>query len=936
MTNEHQSPEHLCAAAAALPREERDAFLDRACSGDPALRLLVAQLLEAEELPDSFLRTPLVAGATSQSGTFEPAAARPEESPPRFADDEVIAGRFQVVRFISRGGMGEVYEVQDRLLHGTRLALKIIRPDIAADPYASRRFEQEVMLARRVSHRNLCPIYDISRCEQPAPPFLFFTMKLLAGESLHARLKRSEQIALEEALLICTQLLEGIAVIHSAGIVHRDIKPNNVMLEPSDRGLCVTIMDFGLARLSESGQTVSRIGMVAGTPGYLAPELLRGATPSAASDLYALGVVLHQVLTGSVPSLSKSGGAAVASPELYRSKAPAGLVAAITDFLSEDPERRCLAFEKAVHKNSLADRNRRRLPTRRSFAVGSVAALGCLGAGTLWKWPELYDLMHPLPAKRFVALLNWPPPSDAKVTPILLGLIDSMVNALSRAEAFDHNFYVACQNFVTEMKTPAQVNDVCESLGANLILATSGSIVSDGIAITLRVLSADSAKELRSRSLHVPAGQQLKLSEQVTRAAAELLNVASLPVSHGTNQVGTEDPEALAAFQAAEALMKEPNNSGLDAAIEKYKLAVEADPHFANAHARLAFAYHRLFWQKGDAASLSIARANAETALALDTDLVEGHAALASIYEDTGDLSAAFREITKALSPDPSNSPIIIRQAHIYFSLNQWQGAEEACKRILKARPNFWEAYNGLGAIYSFQGKYQLALEAFKAASVTAPRNAMPVANAAQMLFFLGHLEQAEAVVLKSIALAPLCWSFGVLADIRLVQGKLAESLKCAIEATKLDATEDTAWLKTGDAYARMKHHDKEAAISYRRALALKIEELASKNGQGSDWIRLALYQAKSGDQATALASMRKADKLNSADIYSLMTKARTLVVLGLHAEASEVLTKCIQMGATSTQINCTNDLEALTSTAATNPTGDFACVNQVLKGLLT
>ena len=693
MTNEHQSVEQLYEVALGLPPAQRDEFLERACSGSPTLRRLLEQLIEEQRLPASFLGQPIVQ-AHGHSSTLTSSLPLSLGGPPRFGSDDVIGGRFRVVRFIAQGGMGEVYEVQDRFLQATSSALKIIRPHIAADPHSSRRFEQEVLLARRVNHRNLCPIYDIFHCDQPAPPFLFLTMKLLAGESLQARLKRPEGIPLEEGIRICGQLMEGIKAIHSVGIIHRDIKPNNVMLEQSGSEICVTIMDFGLARLSEPDASLSRIGLIAGTPGYLAPELMQGASPSPASDLYALGVVLHQVLTGDRPTPSMNGRASTVASGLDQLKAPAALVQAVNEFLSEDPERRCRAFKQMVNPAEAGvERTKPFLLTRRNFAFGGAATLCALGGGAVWKWPQINDSLHPLPAKRFVALLNWPPPSDAKITPILLGVIDTMVNVLSRAEAFDRDFFVACQSSLTEMKTTQQVNDVCESLGANLILATSGSLTADGILLVLQVIAKDSSKILRSRNLHVPSGERFALPTMATRAAAQLLNVSALPANAPPNQLDTKSYEALANFQAAEALMKEPNNGGLNAAIEKYKSAVEADPRFANAHARLAFAYYRLFSVNHDSSALMLSRANADTALALDPECVEGHAALASVYQETGAPSEALREYARALAPDPSNSSIIVRQAKVYFDLNRWQEAEEACRRVLKARPNFWEPY---------------------------------------------------------------------------------------------------------------------------------------------------------------------------------------------------------------------------------------------------
>jgi serine/threonine protein kinase len=345
MANQAQSVERLFGAALELPPEQRSAFLDQACREAPELRRMVEQLLLEDERLGSFLDKPVFT-----PGGAPLASAATVGSLPHFQPAEVIANRFEVVRFIARGGMGEVYEVKDQFLQELNVALKIIRPEIASDAGSSRRFEQEVILARKVTHPNLCPIYDIFRCEQPPPAFSFLTMKLLRGETLDARLKLSGSISPDEALAICRQLILGVTALHEGGIIHRDLKPNNVMLEHAAedaraRGVRVSIMDFGLARLNQIEATVGQSITIAGTAGYMAPELLRGLPPSKASDLYALGIVLHQVLTGQRPADSASGLSLIPLPALRASQAPAPLLTAIEGFLSSDPAKRVLAFE---------------------------------------------------------------------------------------------------------------------------------------------------------------------------------------------------------------------------------------------------------------------------------------------------------------------------------------------------------------------------------------------------------------------------------------------------------------------------------------------------------------------------------------------------------------------------------------------------------------
>ena len=341
MTDPGQYAEELFGEALELPPESRSAFLDRVCGHDAELRRHLEQLLLKDARAGSFLAGPAFTpdGTQTQTALGPPATGR-------FRSGQLIAGRFAIIRFIARGGMGEVYEAKDQFLQDSGVALKIIRPEIAADATTSARFEQEVLLARKVVHPNLCPIYEIFRCDQPAPPFLFLTMRLLRGETLYARFEQSKKLETGEAVDISKQLLAGVAALHAGGVIHRDLKPNNVMLETGGSGLHVSIMDFGLARPHEAENTLSGSGLIAGTPGYMAPELLRGGRPTKATDLFALGVVLHEVLSGERPLASEGGLSLAPSPSLRSTRAPAVLVQAVEGFLSPNPERRTRAFER--------------------------------------------------------------------------------------------------------------------------------------------------------------------------------------------------------------------------------------------------------------------------------------------------------------------------------------------------------------------------------------------------------------------------------------------------------------------------------------------------------------------------------------------------------------------------------------------------------------
>ncbi len=219
-----------------------------------------------------------------------------------FARDQIVAGRYRIVRFLGRGGMGEVYEAEDRHLPEMRehVALKTLLPSIASDQGMLARFRQEIALSRKVQHPNVCAAYDLALDDVPgAAPVWFLTMPLVEGETLSARLKREGRMAAHDALLLLEQMASALDAAHAAGIVHRDFKPSNVMLA-GDR---VVVSDFGLARrLAGAGEVTDTVtGQVMGTLDYMAPELLTGAAASASSDIYALGMTAYRMLTGVLP-----------------------------------------------------------------------------------------------------------------------------------------------------------------------------------------------------------------------------------------------------------------------------------------------------------------------------------------------------------------------------------------------------------------------------------------------------------------------------------------------------------------------------------------------------------------------------------------------------------------------------------------------------------
>ena len=289
--------------------------------------------------------------------------------------------------------------------------------------------------------------------------------------------------------------------------------------------------------------------------------------------------------------------------------------------LNPDPKRRCQAFERALGSLHINYRTSE-LWTRRRFAGAAVAAIGAIAGGAWWKWDDVEDLLRPLPSKRFVALLNWPKTSDIHVTPMLTSVLSAIKSELTRVETLDRDLFVISPEDVSlNVAGVTHLKEVCDPLGANLVLAASGLPGAKHFQLFLRLLDPSTNQPLREKKLTCALAEITSLPGKAVQAAASLLDLTAYLKSDERAEPGTQSAAAFTAFQSAETLMKQPNDTGLDAAIEQYKQATELDPRYAIAHAKLALAYGRLYAIRRIPEALDLAYGNCQVALSLDPGL---------------------------------------------------------------------------------------------------------------------------------------------------------------------------------------------------------------------------------------------------------------------------------------------------------------------------
>src|SRR5215210_1180258 len=295
---------------AALERKPQDraAFLDEACGADRELRREVENMLRFDEQAEDFIQTDvfdvaarLITEPSVDSSRKKPTSSFTSDSidDARFIPGDVLSDRYRIFGLLGRGGMGEVYRADDLKLKQP-VALKFLPASLNTDGAALARFYKEVSVARQISHRHVCRVYDVAEYQGEH----FISMEFVRGEELSSLLKRIGRLPQDKAVEVARQLCAGLAAVHERGVLHRDLKPANIMLDEHGE---VRITDFGIAALAIEDRRE-----MAGTPAYMSPEQLEGHELTARSDIYSLGLVLYELFTG------KKAFEATSLPELLR------------------------------------------------------------------------------------------------------------------------------------------------------------------------------------------------------------------------------------------------------------------------------------------------------------------------------------------------------------------------------------------------------------------------------------------------------------------------------------------------------------------------------------------------------------------------------------------------------------------------------------------
>jgi len=760
----------------------------------------------------------------------------------------LFAGRYEVQALIGEGGMGKVYTARDRELDKI-IALKTIRSDGGGDPDAVARFKQELLLARKVSHRNVVRIFDLGESEGVK----FFTMEFIEGQSLKALIRKRGRVPAAEAVSICREVLAALQEAHAQGIIHRDLKPQNIMVDKSG---VAHLMDFGIARsVDATGMTAT--GTTLGTPDYMSPEQVRGEKAGEPSDIFSFGVILYEMLTGDVPYHGDSPISKIIMRLTVKPRAPHDLSPDIPKYLDAVVQK-CMEVDLALRYKNVGeivadlDRNQvdRSLTMRVQRAVAksqgtliAMAVAGAVVAGLVYwavgRGPGSGSAAKPPAVVRTLAIVPFTNATgSAEMEWLRSGLPDMLVTDLSQSQyvrpvSGERVFRVLEESGLDKQTRFDEKGLEAVSRLAHVESVLSGQFVESGgklrLDLSLRKAGSGVAVPLKVEGT---SAEVFALVDQVAKAIKEQLDLspdqlkadADRPIS----EVATASLDAQRAYQAAAAQLRNGANQDAVPLLEK---ATAADPKFAMAQARLAEALNNLGKTPEALAAAERAQTLAEKAPLPVAERYQIHAIVALVKEDNETAAASYGELAKLYPEDPDVQMSLGRANEELGKLNE---ALAAYQQVVRAQPTYGAALLSLGRVQVKSGHPEEAIRAMQDALSTKQFDAEPEA--------LGMIHSVIGVAYRET-------------------GKLDQSLEhlnqsLAIRQKAGDKRGQGATLQNLATVYEFMGEPTKALETQRKALAL-YREMGNKGGESLILNAMGQTFKDAGDLDKALASFR-------------------------------------------------------------------------------
>ncbi|MDO9695747.1 MAG: protein kinase [Candidatus Latescibacteria bacterium] len=840
-----------------------------------------------------------------------------------------VVSHYRITSRIGGGAMGVVYRAEDLRLSRS-VALKFLPPELTGDVDATQRFLREAHAAASLDHPNICTVHEIDQTDDGRH---FIVMRYYDGESLKSILARGP-LDTATALSYARQMAAGLTHAWRHGVVHRDIKPANLMITGDDE---VKIVDFGLARL-QGAHRLTRTGATVGTAAYMSPEQVQGAEVGHAADLWALGVVLFEMLTGRLPFSGESEPALLYAI-VHEKPAPLSASGAerAVSAICEPILRGCLAKDAGARYASAADLQQDldqalRLvsapPRRRARIAGPRTRPGA--------WPLVLAvtllvvvaaLSSPVrDSVRRLLSLGGGPSRGAAVLPFEVagggedarvfadGLTCLLADRLAELARDDHSFWVVPQRHVYG-------HEVTGSDRARLLLGVDrtigGTLRFDGDRIALNLIGYDAARhEQTTRDLTDDLANLETWQQRVPLLAAEVLGVAASdgelrPSTRG----GTTVPAAfIALLHGYGRLFPSRGNPDPATAADNFRSAVAQDSSFACAWTGLG----RALWLGGGGTD-SLVAVQAEGCLrrasVLDSLLPWPWIVLGEIQSRWGDPDAAILSLERALALDPRQEWALDRLAAVQYQKGNKAASETAFRRAVDVQPGSTDALLRLGSFYYYEAHYPDAVDCYRRVVSLTPNNHLGYNHLAAAQFELEQYGDATATFEKSLALSPSYEAYSGLGGLYFYGRRFGDAIDMYRLALDIDREQYSIWGQLAESYYWAPALRDSSAAAFAEAIRLATGELSRYPDDAYTIADLATFHARLGNAAQADTYLSRLEQQSDLNPEAMFAAADANEQLGHRQAALDWLERACATGLSLAKIEFYPGLRELRST---------------------
>jgi serine/threonine protein kinase/Flp pilus assembly protein TadD len=739
--------------ALASDETARAAFLAAACGSDALLRQRVDALLASHAASPSFLET----SASAVIGLPRPGADLSGQT----------IGTYRLLSRIGAGAMGEVYAAHDEKLN-RRVAVKLIATDLARDVDRLQRFRQEAHAASSLNHPNIVVVHDFG--EMDVRPFI--VTELVEGVTLRERLEKGP-LPIPEVIEIALQVTSGLAAAHARGLVHRDIKPENVMLRPDGY---VKVLDFGLAKLASGEHALlagpestglTQPGQMAGTPAYMSPEQARAEPVDAATDVFSVGAVLYEMVTGRAAFAGESHAVIFAAilgqtppaPTALNPEVPPEVERLITKALEKD---RALRYQSVAEMRSdllrvrresdarhlAASTHRERADRRVSSRVGAALALVLLIAGLVATYTfRKNGAATASPGTRaMLAVLPFENLSeDAGQEYFADGLTEEMTAKLGQLQPATLGV-IASTSTARYKQTKLTAAQIGQELGVSYLLDGSVRRAGDRVRVIAQLVDASKQTQVWTETYERPVTDVLHIQKEIADHLVRSLSIQLLPARAAVGAAGPVSFESYDKYLLGLHEVGKGTREGGNKAIAYFKEAIARNPDNARIHAALAQAYTAVTtYYSSPTEVMPLARLAAQRALSLDPELAAAHVTLANVrLLFDWDWAAAESEYLRALEINPNLPAANLGYATYLATLGRFDEAIARVTQAYRFDPLALESRNEALWIYYFSGRLRETVEQSRRTIDLEPAAGLPYAMLALAHADLG--ERAEAL----------------------------------------------------------------------------------------------------------------------------------------------------------------------------------------------